>query len=609
MNTAETDGIRERIDAILAVMPTLPGVYRMLGQNGEVLYVGKAKALKNRVSSYFLKNIPHPKTRALAARIRDIEFTVTTSEGEALLLEQTLIKSLRPPFNILLRDDKSYPYILLTEDGPYPRLTWQRGRHSGGGKVFGPYPGAQAVRDSLLLLQKVFQVRQCEDNFFRNRDRPCLQYQIKRCRAPCVGLVSPESYAEDVSNTVRFLEGKNAEVQGQLIARMEEAAGQLNFETAAIYRDQLAALKQVQAQQAVYCEQGEADIFALAMQAGVTCVVMLMVRGGRVLGSKSFFPESPEADPADILEDFLATFYLQQERDLPDEILADRPLPGAGLIEEALRQRYARRVSVRWRVREVRQSWLDLAILNAGEGLKVRLGNRLRNAARMEALREALGLETLPGRMECFDISHSQGEATVASCVVFDEDGPRKKDYRQFLIRDITPGDDYAAMDQALTRRFGKRTADAALPDILFIDGGRGQLAQAVRVLDTLKVTGPLLVGVAKGEGRKPGLETLHFADGREPLQLPPDHPGLHVIQHIRDEAHRFAITRHRAKRDKTRRQSPLEAIPGLGPKRRRVLLNHFGGLQEILGASAQDIAAVPGIGSALAEMIYAALH
>ncbi len=601
--------IQQRISAILATLPQKPGVYRMLGASGDILYIGKAKSLKSRVSSYFQKNITHPKTRALVERIADIELTITSSETEALLLEQTLIKTHRPPYNILLRDDKSYPYIVLSADAPYPRLGWQRGRMARGGKLFGPYPGAKAVHETLELLQRVFLVRQCDDNTFRNRDRPCLQFQIKRCRAPCVGLVSPEAYGEDVTNAVRFLQGRNTEIQESLIQRMEAASADWQFEQAAIYRDQLAALRQIQARQAVYCEQGEADVFALASQAGSVAITVLFVRGGRVLGSKSYFPDTAEDSPERLLADFLAGFYWQQERDLPEEILLDRDLEEAEVLSGALQERFGKRIPVRHRVRETRAAWVDLARLNAFESLKARLANRLHLSARMASLQDALELESPPARMECFDISHSQGEATVASCVVFDTEGPRTRDYRQYLIRDITPGDDYAAMEQALTRRFSRKGEEAVLPDILFIDGGKGQLAQAVKVLDRLDIDSVLLVGIAKGEGRKPGLETLHFADEREPLQLPADHPGLHVIQHIRDEAHRFAITRHRAKRDKKRRESPLESIPGLGPKRRRDLLNHFGGLQELEKASMQDIAGVPGIGAALAETIYSALH
>lgn len=599
----------EKIAALLATLPTLPGVYRMLDEQGAILYVGKAKSLKNRVSSYFQKNITHPKTRALVARIRDIELTITTSETEALLLEQNLIKTLKPPFNILLRDDKSYPYIVVATDQPYPRISWQRGKRAHEhGRVFGPYPNSQAVHDSLLLLQKLFQVRQCEDSTFRNRDRPCLQYQIKKCRGPCVGLVSQEDYARDVQNTVHFLEGKSSELQQRLVAQMEQASAVLAFEAAALYRDQLASLRQVQAQQSVYCDQGEADVFAVAVQAGSVCVQVLFVRNGRILGSKSYFPETTEIELAGTLAEFLASFYWQQQRDLPGEIIVSQELADAEALMNAMQQTYGRKIPIKHRVREERAAWLNLAQLNAAEALKARLANRLQISTRLAALQQALGLELPPQRVECFDISHSQGEATVASCVVFDSQGAKKKDYRHYLIKDITPGDDYAAMEQALTRRFGKLTADSPLPDVLLIDGGKGQLAQARRVLAAFNITSVLLVGVAKGEGRKPGLESLHFVDGAV-LQLPPDAIALHLIQYIRDEAHRFAITKHRAKRDKTRRTSPLEAIPGLGVKRRRELLNHFGGLQGILTASINELAAVPGIGMTLAETIYAILH
>ncbi len=600
----------EKIAAILATLPTLPGVYRMLGAEGEILYVGKAKSLKNRVSSYFHQNISHPKTQALVAKIRDIELTITTSETEALLLEQNLIKTLKPPFNILLRDDKSYPYIVVTDDVPYPRISWQRGKRSSQakGRVFGPYPNSQAVHDSLLLLQKLFQVRQCEDSTFRNRERPCLQYQIKRCRAPCVGLISPEDYAQDVQNTVRFLTGKNSELQQNLVGQMEEASEQMAFEAAAIYRDQLAALRQIQAQQSVYCEQGEADVFALGFLSGLVCVQVLFVRGGRVLGSKGYFPETTEFEPGAIMAEFLASFYWQQQRDLPAEIIISDAIDDADALTQAIQQEYQQKIVIKHRVREERASWLALAQLNAAEALKARLANKVQVTARLAALQKVLSLDAPPQRLECFDISHSHGEATVASCVVFDSQGAKKRDYRHYLIKDIEPGDDYAAMEQALMRRFSKVTADSPLPDVLLIDGGKGQLTQAKRVLASLNIQSVLLVGVSKGEGRKPGLETLHFADGNS-LQLSSDAIALHVIQYIRDEAHRFAITKHRAKRDKTRRTSPLEAIPGLGVKRRRELLNHFGGLQGVLRASVKELAAVQGIGLALADTIYGILH
>lgn len=611
MDSSQVD-FSGHISAILETLPLLPGVYRMLGASGEILYVGKARSLKNRVSSYFQKNIESPKTRALVERIRDIEVTLTASETEALLLEQTLIKELKPPYNILLRDDKSYPFLFVSEGEDYPRIGFHRGPKKQKGRYFGPYPGSQAVRESLQLLQKLFQVRQCEDTFFRNRERPCLQYQIKRCRAPCVKLLSPEEYARDVRHTVLFLEGRNEEVMQDLMARMNQAADALDFELAVIYRDQLAALRRVQEQQFVTRDAGNADVIAVAAQPGGVCVQILFVREGRVLGSKEFHPNMfGETSPAEILSEFLPSFYLQSDggRDIPDEIITSEELPDAEVIREAIRALYGRDVRIKHRVRETRQAWLQLARLNAEQGLSARLANRTHMNARFAALQQAVGRTDPITRMECFDISHTMGEATVASCVVFDETGPRNRDYRHFNIEGITGGDDYAAMHQALTRRYQRlKTGEGRLPDILFIDGGKGQLAQAIGVLDELGIQGVTLIGIAKGEGRKPGLETLHFADGAD-LQLPADSPALHLIQYIRDEAHRFAITGHRARRGKQRKRSALEDIPGVGPKKRRDLIQHFGGLQEVLRASAKDLATVPGIGLTLAETIYDALH
>ena len=611
MSSASTaaDG---HIAAILQTLPLLPGVYRMLGRNGEILYVGKARSLRNRVSSYFQKNIQSPKTRALVERIADIEVTLTASETEALLLEQTLIKELQPPYNILLRDDKSYPYIFLSDDEEYPRLGFHRGAKKEKGRYFGPYPSSQSVRESLQLLQKLFQVRQCEDSFFRNRERPCLQYQIKRCRAPCVKMLSVEEYAGDVRHTVLFLEGRNEEVMRDLVARMDAAAGRLDFEQAAVYRDQLGALRRVQEQQFVTRDAGQADVVAVAAQPGGVCVHMLFVRDGRVLGGKSFHPNMfGETSAAEILEEFLPSFYLQPGagRDIPDEIIVSEALPGADVLRAAIRSLHGRDVQVKHRVRETRQAWLQLARLNAEQGLSAWLANRTHLSARFAALQQALGRVQPITRMECFDISHSMGEATVASCVVFDDNGPRKRDYRHFNIEGITPGDDYAAMLQALTRRYQRlKGGEGSLPDILFIDGGKGQLAQAIAVLSGLGVQGVTLIGIAKGEGRKPGLETLHFADGAD-LQLAADSPALHLIQHIRDEAHRFAITGHRARRGKQRTRSTLEDIPGVGPKKRRALIQHFGGMQEVARASIKDLATAPGISLRLAEAIYDALH
>lgn len=600
------------IRELLRTLPLSPGVYRMLGLDGGVLYVGKAKVLKNRVSSYFLKNVASAKTRALVARIHDIEVTLTASETEALLLEQTLIKALKPPFNILLRDDKSYPYVFLSEGEDWPRLAFHRGPKQQKGRYFGPFPGSTAVRDSLSLLQKLFQVRQCEDSTFRNRERPCLQHQIRRCRAPCVGYVSAEEYRHDVDNTRRFLEGRNEEVTEDLIARMSMASEALDFETAALHRDQLAALKRVQEQQFVLKDVGSADVFAVAARPGGVCVQVLFVRDGRVLGSKAWQPPVfGETDPADILDEFLPSFYLQgsEGRDLPREIITAVELPGAEVLGEAIRSQYGRAVEFKSRVRETRAAWLEMAQRNADAALAVSLVSRTQMARRFADLQALLERETPISRMECFDISHTMGEATVASCVVFDGQGAKKSDYRRFNIEGITPGDDYAAMHQALTRRYGRLVkGEGTLPDILFIDGGKGQLAQAVDVLEQLGVQGVQLIGIAKGEGRKPGLETLHFPDG-DMLSLAADAPALHLIQQIRDEAHRFAISGHRERRAKARRSSSLEDVPGIGPARRRALLQHFGGLQEVMRASERDLATVPGISETLAQAIHSALH
>jgi excinuclease ABC subunit C len=604
--------IAEHLASLLQTLPPLPGVYRMLDAAGHVLYVGKALNLRNRVGSYFQKQVDSAKTRALVARIAHFEVTLTSSETEALLLEQTLIKELQPPYNIVLRDDKSYPFVFISEGEPYPRLAFHRGSKQAKGRYFGPYPSSQAVRESLHVMQKLFQVRQCEDSFFRNRERPCLQHQIKRCRAPCVGLVSPEEYARDVTHTIQFLEGRSDEITSDLIARMNEAAEKLDFESAALYRDQLTALRRLQEQQYVTRSSGHADVWAVAAQPGGVCVQVLFVREGRVLGSKSFQPNMfGETSSREILEEFLPSFYLRTGSGLevPDEIIVEAPLEGSAALQEAIKAMHGRDAEIKHRVRETRQAWLQLARLNAAQGLATWLANRSQLGIRFSVLQEALGREVPITRMECFDISHSMGEATVASCVVFDENGPRKRDYRRFNIEGITPGDDYAAMQQALTRRYRRlKGGEERFPDILFIDGGKGQLTQAMTVLKELDVEGVTLIGVAKGEGRKPGLETLHFPGGAD-MQLGADSPALHLIQHIRDEAHRFAITGHRARRGKQRKRSALEDVPGVGPKKRRDLIQHFGGMQELARASVRDLATAPGISLRLAEAIYDALH
>lgn len=607
---AATADRKARLDHLIKRLPNLPGVYKMLGKNGDIIYVGKAKSLKSRVNSYFAKTIDHPKTRALVQRIDNIETIITRSETEALLLEQNLIKLHRPPYNVLLRDDKSYLYVFISADKPYPRLAYGRGKgQHQKGRFFGPFPSAHAAKQTLLMMQKMFMVRQCTNAFFAQRQRPCLEYQIKRCKAPCVGLVSPEDYADDVNNTIRFLKGEGTDLQVKLVGKMEQAAEDMNFEQAALYRDQLSMLREVQAKQAVYTVKGEADIIAIASQAGITCVHVMNVRNGQVLGGNNYFPDvDSENDIADNLSEFVSSFYFQVSDDLPEELIISHELPDQNAMTEALTETFGKKVTIKTKVREQRSEWLTLAQMNANNALQTKLGDYLEVKSRFNALNEVLK-EALQGksldRIECFDISHTMGEATIASCVVADQGGLRKRDYRQYAIHGITGGDDYAAMKQVLNRRYSKQP----LPDLLLIDGGKGQLNMAKDVLSELGIlTQTLLVGVAKGEGRKAGLEVLHFID-REPLDLPADSKALHLIMHIRDEAHRFAITAHRKKRDKRRSSSVLEAIPGLGEKRRRELLNHFGGLQQLLGASQDEIGQVNGIGKVMANTIYKVLH
>lgn len=599
--------------AFLATCSGRPGVYRMFDGEGRLLYVGKAKNLKKRLSSYFRKTGQAPKTAALVARIAQIETTITANETEALLLEQTLIKEWRPPYNILLRDDKSYPYVFLS-DGEFPRLGIHRGAKKAKGRYFGPYPSALAIRESLSLLQKTFLVRQCEDSYYKNRTRPCLQYQIKRCKGPCVGLVSPEEYAEDVRHSVMFLDGRSNALSEELSASMEKASMALEFERAAELRDQIAMLRRVQDQQSMEGGTGDVDVVAVMLTPGGACVHLISVRGGRVLGSKNFFPQvAIEEEGGDVLMAFLAQYYLgNAERDLPSELIVNVQHEDFATLIEAIESLRGRSISISisLRVRGTRARWQQLAVTNAEQALAARLANRQHLAERFEALATVLEMDEPPQRMECFDISHSSGEATVASCVVFGPEGPLKSDYRRFNIEGVTAGDDYAAMHQALTRRFSKiKDGEGKLPDVLLVDGGKGQLAMAREVLQELAVPDLILLGVAKGTTRKPGLEVLYLNDAEHEFTLPGNSPALHLIQQIRDESHRFAITGHRARRGKARRTSTLEEVAGIGPKRRRELLNHFGGLQELSRASAEEIAKAPGISKKLAELIYDTLH
>lgn len=597
--------------AFLATLPDLPGVYRMLGADGAVLYVGKAKNLKKRVSSYFRDNLPSPRIAHMVSQIAAIETTVTRSEAEALLLENNLIKSLAPRYNILFRDDKSYPYIVLTR-GKYPRLGFFRGNPDRKADYFGPFPSSWAVRDSIHLLQKMFRLRTCEDTVFANRSRPCLLYQIKRCSGPCVDLIAPEAYAEDVQFASLFLLGKQQEVIRRLTEAMDEAAVRLAFEQAALYRDQIQSLRQVQEKQYVSSSKGEdADVVVAIREGGQICVNLAMVRGGRHLGDRPQFPTNAgESTPAEAVAAFLLQHYAAHPA--PARILA-HPLPAEEEVGEAaamLAELVGRSVPIQEARAVTHRMWVEMALQNARLAIAARSQATALQEKRLAALQEALGLPDPLQRIECFDISHTQGEATMASCVVYHGNGMRKSEYRRYNIRDIQPGDDYAAMRQAVTRRYDSLAeGEGTAPDLILIDGGKGQVSSAWAALADLGLTGIPMLGVAKGEERKPGLETLIFPEGREPLQLPPEHPALHLIQEIRDEAHRFAISGHRAQRGKARKTSTLESIPGVGPARRKALVARFGGLQGVLGASTDQLAAVPGISRDLAEKIYAALH
>ncbi|HEX5802224.1 MAG TPA: excinuclease ABC subunit UvrC [Azospira sp.] len=597
---------------LLASLTELPGVYRMLDAAGNVLYVGKAKALKKRVASYFRDNHPSPRIALMVKQIAQIETTVTRSEAEALLLENNLIKGLNPRYNILFRDDKSYPYIVVTKD-EFPRIGYYRGSlDTKRAEYFGPYPSAVAVRDSVHLLQRMFRLRTCEDSVFANRSRPCLLYQIKRCSGPCVGLVGREAYAEDVQLAKMFLQGRQQEVITRLSQAMEAASAELAFEQAAIYRDQIQSLRHVQEKQYVESTRGEdVDVVVAAEEGGTVCVNLAIVRGGRHLGDRPHFPSGGSAGnlacpPDEALAAFLHQHYL--DHPIPGKILVS-PLPADDEIGEALAQLAGRPVPIVEPRQTMQRMWVEMALQNARLAITARRTTLSLQGKRQLALAETLGLESID-RIECFDISHTQGEATVASCVVYAGNGMKKSEYRRFNIRDIQPGDDYAAMRQAVQRRYEKVAAgESVAPDLILIDGGKGQVASAAAAMAELGLSHLPMVGVAKGEERKPGRETLIFADGREPLQLPPENPGLHLIQEVRDEAHRFAISGHRAARGKTRRTSTLEEIGGIGPKRRKALIAHFGGLQGIAAANVEQLASVPGISDELAEKIYAALH
>lgn len=593
--------------AFAAGLSTAPGVYRMYAADGSLLYVGKAGALRKRVASYFNSSPKTPRTLAMLAQVARMDVTVTRTEAEALLLENQLIKSLVPRYNVMLRDDKSYPYVLLTQEA-WPRIAFHRGPRAVPGRYFGPYPNAGTVRDTLGLLQKLFKLRNCEDSVFRNRSRPCLQYQIGRCSAPCVGLVPADDYAESVRRATLLLDGRSDELTDELTVAMESASERLDFEQAARLRDLVASIRSLQARQYVDGHAANLDVLACAMLGSAACVLLLAFRDGRNLGTRAFFPKTNGEDSAaEVLAAFVSQYYAEQTP--PAEIVLDREIPDAALIESALGIAAGRKVQLKWSVRSERAGYLDLAKRNAEITLVTELSSRDAQHARSEALRELLGLAEPAKRIECFDISHTMGEATVASCVVFDAAGPVRGQYRRYNISGIEPGDDYAAMRQALDRRFRRAVEeDGILPDVLLIDGGAGQLAQAKAALADLGIDSVVLVGVAKGEERRAGHETLVLADGRE-LRPGAASPALQLIQQVRDEAHRFAITGHRGRRQKARMTSRLEDIEGIGPRRRASLLKHFGGLAGLKAAGEDEIARVDGINAALAARIYANLH
>ncbi|HEX6832362.1 MAG TPA: excinuclease ABC subunit UvrC [Rudaea sp.] len=595
--------------AFVRTLSGSPGVYRMLGADGEALYVGKAGNLKKRVGSYFLKPRMEPRIAAMVAQIAKIETTVTRTEGEALLLEAQLIKSLKPRYNILLRDDKSYPYIYLSGGEDFPRMAFHRGARSGKGKYFGPFPSAYAVRESLNLMQKLFRVRQCEDSYFRNRTRPCLQYQIKRCSAPCVGFINVTDYQESVRHAAMFLEGRSSVVIEELGGSMEQASAKLEFERAAQLRDQIATLKRMQAQHYVQGASADMDVLACQVRGGIACVSVLYFRNGVSLGSRDFFPRLTTTTlDHDVLGSFIAQYYL--DKPVPHELIVSHPLDEAELLAEALTQHSGHAVEIKHQVRAERARFLELARKNAEAAVATRLASNQTMRERFESLRDLLELDETPQRLECFDISHTMGEATVASCVVYGPDGPEKALYRRFNITGIEPGDDYAAMHQVLQRRYQRiKEGEGTLPDILLIDGGKGQVAQALEVLADLGLTTLLVVGVAKGPERRAGHETLIRGDNGKMLWPGPESPALHLVQAVRDEAHRFAITGHRQRREKARETSSLEEIGGIGAKRRAALLKHFGGFAGVAAAGAEELARVKGVSRELAERIYAALH
>jgi len=595
--------------AFSARLPTRPGVYLMRDSEGIALYIGKALNLRKRVASYFDARPKNERIMRMIARIAVIEVSLTRTEGEALLLENEWIKSLKPRYNILLRDDKSYPWIVMSSAHEFPRIAFHRGARDKTKRYFGPYPSAGSVRHSINLIQKLFRIRNCEDSYFSHRNRPCLQYQIRRCTAPCVGFVSSQDYALQVDDATLFLQGKSQKVLTRLIARMEHAAHEQEYETAAMFRDQINSLKQMQAQQFVSTGQGDIDFIAVVQEQGKSCVQLVSIRGGRNLGQRSHFPSQAEGrDANEVLEAFLGQYY--QQRLAPPQLVISHQVEALELLSTVFSEQADRKVTIPPHPRVDRRKMLELASGNARQALQMRLASRANIASQFEALQNLLKLEALPESIDCFDISHMAGNETVGSCVVFDGNGPDKSRYRRYKLKGITPGDDYAAMHQVLSRRYGRIQAeDGSLPDLILIDGGKGQLKQALEVLSEFGLSGIPLVGVAKGRSRRAGYEEWVLPRPARSLRPGPESPASHLVQQIRDEAHRFAITGHRGRRQKAATRSTLEKIPGIGPGRRRTLLNHFGGLQGVKKAGVEELSSAPGISRHLAEEIFRALH
>ena len=590
-------------------MTSNPGVYKMYNSDKEVIYVGKAKNLKKRVSSYFRAGNHSNRIKRMISLIKNVDLIITKSEADALLLENIQIKKYRPRFNILLRDDKSYPYIYVDTHHNYPRLSFYRGKRKKDGKFFGPYSNVYSVRDALNTLQKLFKVRQCSDSFFKNRARPCLQYQIERCSAPCVGLIKKDDYIADINMSMKFLDGKNTEIIDLLIKKMEHASDSQNFESAANFRDQIESLRHTCEQSVVSGEKGDVDIISVFIISETACIQVFNIRNGVSFGNETFFPDIDESiNESSLLSIFIGQYYLS--RQIPKEIIINKITKDKKILEYILSKKKNSKVVITNSVRGIRQRWVELAEKNTMDSINTKILSKRNMFNRFHSLQDLLGLSDIPKKLECFDVSHTFGEQTVASCVSFSIEGAQKKDYRKFNIKSTSIGDDYAAMKEALTRHFSRlKKSDVSLPDICFIDGGIGQVNIALKVMEELQISTVQIIGVSKGKQRKPGEETIIMDYGKTKINLEKNSLALHLIQQIRDEAHRFAITGHRKRRDKSRFKSPLEEIPGLGPKRKQMLLKHFGGLQGLVKAGEDEIKKIPGINKTLAEAIYFRFH